>query len=198
MTTTSPQMLAISTYKSQQLNFFKKTLIACCAIASFALSLGVSLVSHAADDNQALQEIEALKTEIVKLNATFKQLEKEYLYPPSVDAALFVSVDTGQFFKLNNIEARIDDKPVAGHFYTKKQQEALAKGGIQRLEEFQLRPGEYQLVITVIGEDTQGNTIKRGITHTFEKTKQAIGLELQLQDSVDTLGVQLNIKTWQL
>lgn len=198
MTATSPYTQALYALKNLQQAHLNKAIISLCAVAACALGLGVSVPSHAAEPSSTLQEIEALKTDIVELNATFKQLEKEYLYPPSVDTALFVSVDTGQFFKLTNIEARIDNNPVAGHFYTEKQQEALAKGGIQRLQEFQLKPGQYELVITVIGEDTQGNTIKRGVTHTFEKTKQAIGLELQLKDSVKTLGVQLDIKTWQL
>ena len=196
MTVTSPYQQAVYALRAFQRTHSIKTALSLFAMTACALSL--NMPTYAAEPSGTLQQIEALKTDIVELNATFKQLEKEYLYPPSVDAALFVSVDTGQFFKLTNIEARIDNNPVAGHFYTEKQQEALAKGGIQRLQEFQLKPGTYELVITVIGEDTQGNTIKRGVTHTFEKTKQAIGLELQLKDSVKTLGVQLDIKTWQL
>lgn len=172
----------------------RQGLIACACLVGFS----APLLTQAATPSVTNEDIENLKTDIVKLNATFKQLESEYLYPPSVDTAIFVSVDTGQFFTLQNIEARIDGTPVAGHFYTDKEQQALSKGGIQRLEELQLKPGSYELVITVIGEDSQGQVIKRGITHEFEKTNQAIGLELELQDNADTMGLKLGIKTWQL
>jgi hypothetical protein len=147
---------------------------------------------------QTPASIEKLKTDIVQLNAEFRNLEQEYLYPAAVDAALFVSVDTGQYFQLEAIEARIDDQPVVGHFYTEKQREALTKGGIQRLRQFHLKPGEHQLVITIIGQNSEGETIKRGITHQFTKTAASIGLELKLIDSEKSLSVAPEIKTWKL
>lgn len=144
------------------------------------------------------QAIEQLKSDIIELNAQFKNLEQEYLYPPSVDTALFISTDTGQYFKIKSIEARVDDKPVVGHFYTDKQQSSLAKGGIHRLGEFHLKPGAHQLVVTVIGEDANGQSIKRGLTHDFEKTQQAMGLEVKIMDSTKSFAVDLDVQQWQL
>ena len=148
--------------------------------------------------SQTPASIEQLKSDIIKLNAEFRNLEQEYLYPAAVDAALFVSVDTGQYFKLEAIEAKIDDQPVVGHFYTEQQREALMKGGIQRLRQFHLKPGDHQLVITIIGKDSEGNTIKRGLTHNFTKTAASVGLELKLIDNEKSLSVAPEIKTWKL
>ena len=146
----------------------------------------------------SLEEIEQLKTDIIELNAEFKQLEQDQLYPASVDTALFVSVDTGQYFQLEAIEARVDDQPVIGHFYTDKQRGALEKGGIHKLSQIHVKPGQHQLVITVIGKTPDGQSIKRGITHDFEKTKDSLGLELQLFDSLKNLSMEMRIKTWSL
>ncbi len=175
----------------------KHTIFQSIIIAAFSAFTTFSVVSHAASNNTPAT-IEQLKTDIINLNAEFRNLEQEYLYPASVDAALFVSVDTGQYFQLEAIEAKINDQPVIGHFYTENQREALAKGGIQRLRQFHLKPGEHQLVITIIGKDTQGNTIKRGITHNFTKTSSSIGLELKLIDSEQSLSVAPEIKNWTL
>lgn len=142
--------------------------------------------------------IEQLKTDIINLNAEFRNLEQEYLYPASVDAALFISVDAGQYFTLEAIEAQINDQPIVGHFYTEQQRQALAKGGIQKLRQLNLKPGQHQLVITIIGKDAEGNSIKRGLVHSFTKTSASLGLELQLIDSARSLSVEPKIKTWTL
>ena len=58
----------------------------------------------------SLEEIEQLKTDIIELNAEFKQLEQDQLYPASVDTALFVSVSA-----LNNVDFPTLGKPTIPH-----------------------------------------------------------------------------------
>lgn len=173
-----------------------KLLLTCGLLGSTLIAQGKPL--QPATSTEDLAEIEQLKGEIIELNAEFRNLEEAYLYPASVDTALFVSVDTGQFFELEAIEAKVDDQPVVGHFYTPSQRQALAKGGIQRLRQFYLKPGDHQLVVTIIGQDQEGNTVKRGIVHDFTKTSSAIGLELKLTDSEKSLSIEPEIKTWDL
>ena len=175
------------------------------ALSILCFGISLSLIANtqaqtSTNTAQTLSEkaINDLKTDIVELNAEFKNLEEQYFYPDAVSAALFISLDTGQFFTLESIEAQVDEKPVIGHFYTEKQLVALQKGGIQRLGQFTLKPGPHDLVITVVGKNENGDTIKRGITKTFDKTNAAIGLELKIKDSVEKLAVELELKTWQL
>ena len=50
-------------------------------------------------------------------------------------------MDVGEFFALDTVELRMDDKQVTKYLYTPREAEALLKGGVQRLYLGNLRVG---------------------------------------------------------
>ena len=72
--------------------------------------------------------------------------EEELLFPANTQVAVFVSMDIGEFFALDSLTLKIDNKEVANYLYTPREAEALLKGGVHRVYLGNLKVGEHQLV----------------------------------------------------
>mgnify|MGYP001296144850 CR=1 FL=1 len=73
--------------------------------------------------------IQDLKGDVIKLNRDLLVLEEELLFPANTQVAVFVSMDVGDFFDLDSVQLRIDDKPVSNYLYTEREVAALLRAG---------------------------------------------------------------------
>jgi hypothetical protein len=106
-------------------------------------------------------------------------------------------MDVGEFFALDTVELRMDDKQVAKHLYTPREAEALLKGGVQRLYLGNLRVGEHELVALFTGKGPQGQDYSRGANVKFEKSVGAKYLELKISDRTSKRQPEFQIKDWE-
>jgi hypothetical protein len=83
-----------------------------------------------------------------------------------------VSLASGDTFRLDSVEIQLDGKPVAHHLYTFKELEALQKGGVQRIYTGNVRSGEHDLQVLVIGKTGGGADLRK--TELF-KVNKAVG-----------------------
>ena len=90
--------------------------------------------------------MQELKKDVVDLNKELFVLEEELLFPANTQVAVFVSMDIGEFFALDSLSLKIDNKEVANYMYTPREAEALLKGGVHRVYLGNLKVGEHQLV----------------------------------------------------
>ena len=149
-------------------------------------------------DTRALdEEIQAIKQEVVNLNRDLFILEEELLFPANTQVAVFLSMDVGEFFALDTVELRIDDKQVAKHLYTPREAEALLKGGVQRLYLGNLRVGEHELVALFTGKGPQGQDYSRGADLRFEKSVGAKYLELKISDRKVKRQPEFIVRDWE-
>lgn len=149
-------------------------------------------------DTRALDEqIQAIKKDVVDLNRDLFILEEELLFPANTQVAVFLSMDVGEFFALDTVELRLDDKQVAKHLYTPREAEALLKGGVQRLYLGNLRAGEHELVALFTGKGPQGQDYSRGAQLKFEKAVGAKYLELKISDRQSRRQPEFIIKDWE-
>jgi len=103
--------------------------------------------TESATDTRGLdQDIQGLKKDVVDLNRDLFVLEEELLFPANTQVAVFISMDVGDFFQLDAVTLKIDQKEVANYLYTPREVEALAKGGVQRLYIGNLKAGPHELV----------------------------------------------------
>src|SRR5262245_55635247 len=152
----------------------------------------------AAPDTRALdEEIQSIKKDVVDLNRDLFVLEEELLFPANTQVAVFLSMDVGQFFALDTVELRLDDKQVAKYLYTPREAEALLKGGGQRLYLGNLRVGEHELVALFTGKGPQGQDYSRGANTRFEKSVGAKYLELKISDRKIKHQPEFTIKDWE-
>jgi hypothetical protein len=152
----------------------------------------------AAPDTRALdEEVQAIKKEVVDLNRDLFVLEEELLFPANTQVAVFLSMDVGEFFALDTVELRVDDKQVAKYLYTPREAEALLKGGVQRLYLGNLRVGNHELVALFTGKGPNGQDYSRGAQLKFEKSVGAKYLELKISDRQRKRQPEFEIRDWE-
>ncbi len=143
------------------------------------------------------QEVQELKKDVVELNKDLFVLEEELLFPANTQVAVFVSLDVGEFFAVDSVTLKIDDKEVANYLYTAREAEALIRGGVQRMYVGNLKVGKHELVAFFTGKGTHERDYKRGATLNFDKGIGAKYLELQISDRVRKQQPEFVIKEWE-
>jgi len=164
------------------------------AAASAAAPAAAASAPDAATLDGRVQDI---KSDVIKLNRDLLVLEEELLFPANTQVALFVSMDVGKLFELDSVQVRLDDKVVASYLYTPLEVQALHRGGVQRVYLGNLRTGEHELVAFFTGRGPHERDYKRGATVRFEKRTDAKYIELRIQDSMNKLQPEFDVKVWQ-
>jgi hypothetical protein len=143
------------------------------------------------------QDIQSLKKDVVDLNKDLFVLEEELLFPANTQVAVFLSVDVGDFFALDSVQLKIDQKEVINYLYTPREVEALLKGGVQRLYLGNLKVGQHELVAFFNGKGPNERAYKRGASIRFDKGVGAKYLELKIDDRQKKLEPEFEIKDWE-
>ena len=142
-------------------------------------------------------EVQDLKKEVVDLNKDLFILEEELLFPANTQVAVFVSMDVGEFFALDSLQIKLDDKEVSNYLYTPREAEALLKGGVQRVYVGNLKTGPHELVAFFAGKGPNARDYRRGATLKFEKSVGAKYLELRISDRQRKAQPEVEIKDWE-
>lgn len=137
----------------------------CCRQIGFILGISLLALNAAAYGQEISKEqikgldeqVQEIKSDVLGIAAELNQLEEKLLYPSNTQVAVFVSLAGGETFRLDSVEIRLDGEPVAHHLYTFKELEALRKGGVQRIYTGNVRSGEHDLQVRVLGK-TGGGT----------------------------------------
>jgi hypothetical protein len=166
--------------------------------AGAAADAGASGDAATAPDTRALdQEVQGLKKDVVDLNRELFVLEEELLFPANTQVAVFVSMDVGDFFALDSVTLKIDQKEVINYLYTPREVEALLKGGVHRLYLGNLKVGKHELVAFFSGKGPNDRDYKRGATLKFEKGIGAKYLELKINDRQRKQQPEFEVKDWE-
>jgi len=143
------------------------------------------------------EQIQDLKKQVVDLNKDLFVLEEELLFPANTQVAVFVSMDVGDFFGLDSVTLKIDDRDVSNYLYTPRETAALLKGGVQRLYVGNLKAGEHELVAFFSGKGPNERDYRRGASIRFEKGIGAKYLELKITDKVRRQQPEFEIRDWE-
>jgi hypothetical protein len=132
------------------------------AIAMLILSFPAFAEEISREQIKGLDEqVQEIKSDVLGIAAELNQLEEKLLYPSNTQAAVFVSLVSGETFRLDSIEIQVDGKPVAHHLYSFKELEALQKGAVQRIYTGNVRSGEHDLQVLVIGKTGGGTDFQK-------------------------------------
>ena len=152
----------------------------------------------AAPDTRGLdQEVQGLKKDVVDLHRDLFVLEEELLFPANTQVAVFLSMDVGDFFALDSVQLKIDQKEVINYLYTPREVEALLRGGVHRLYLGNLKVGKHELVAFFSGKGPNDRDYKRGASLSFEKGIGAKYLELKINDRQRKQQPEFEIKDWE-
>lgn len=143
------------------------------------------------------EDVQGLKKQVLDLNRDLFLLEEELLFPSNTQTAVFISMDVGEFFGLDSVELKIDDKDVANYLYTEREAEALVKGGVQRLFIGNLKAGEHELVAVFTGQGPHTRDYRRAASVVFEKGIGPKYIELTISDRATKLQPEFVVKEWE-
>ncbi len=115
------------------------------------------------------EQVQDIKGDVLGISSELAKLEEKLLYPSNTEVSVFISIPEGETFRLDSVEIQMDGKPVAHHLYSFKELEALQKGGVQRIYTGNVRSGEHDLQVIVIGKTGGGTDFKK--TERFKVNK---------------------------
>ncbi len=161
------------------------------------LSIAAPTLADEVNDPALGDEIEQLKDEVLDLNRELFLLEEELLFPANTQVAVYLSMDTGNFFALDSVQLSIDDKEVAKYLYTEREVDALYRGGVHRVYMGNVKAGEHELVAVFTGVGPHGRDYRRATSIDFEKGLGARFLELSITDSGAALQPEFAVRMWE-
>jgi hypothetical protein len=95
------------------------------------------------------------------------------------------------------VQLKVDDKEVANYLYTEREQEALKRGGVQRLWLGNLKAGEHEVTAFFTGQGPHERDYKRGTTLQVEKGVGAKYVELRITDAVSKQQPEFAVRVWE-
>ncbi len=163
------------------------------------LLTGLALLSALAQGEETAvlsEDIQSIKQQTLELNRDLFILEEELLYPSDTQLSVFLSVDVGEFFKLDAVKLSIDGKVVTHYLYTDRQLSALRRGGVHRLFLGNMKSGEHEIVAVFTGFGPKGRDYRRGTQLVIDKQSGPKHLELKIVDSTETRQPDFVVKEW--
>ncbi|WP_339798843.1 AraC family transcriptional regulator [uncultured Marinobacter sp.] len=146
------------------------------------LALAITLPAQADDDQPVAQSVEDLRRQVIQLNRDLFVLEEDLLFPASTQFAVFLSVDAGEFLRIDSVKLKVGNTIVASHLYTDRQVDALQRGGMQRLYMGNLRTGTHEVTVFVEGIGPENRAYKKAATRQLEKGTDTATLEVRISD----------------
>jgi hypothetical protein len=143
------------------------------------------------------EDVQGLKKQVLDLNRDLFLLEEELLFPSNTQTAVFVAMDVGEFFGLDSVELKIDNKAVANYLYTEREASALVKGGVQRLYIGNLKAGDHELVAVFTGGGPHARDYRRATSVKFEKGIGPKYIELTISDRASKQQPEFVVKEWE-
>ena len=134
------------------------------------------------------EQVQEIKSDVLAIAAELNQLEEKLLYPSNTQVTVFVSLASGETFRLDSVEIQLDGKPVIHHLYTFKELEALQKGGVQRIYAGNVRTGDHDLQVSVIGKSGGGSGFRQ--TERFKVQKDLGPKIVEVSLSAQSIGLK--------
>ena len=142
------------------------------------------------------EKVQSLKKDVLDLSKDLSHLQDELLTPASTKISVFVSIDPQDTLKLDSVQLQLDNRTVANYLYNSDEQQALQRGGVQRLYLGNVTIGPHQLSASFIGKDAKGKESRGSVKSPFEKTLSAKFVELKVSQDEDKTP-QLIVKEWE-
>ena len=150
------------------------------------------------EDTRALDEqIQSLKKDAVDLNRELFMLEEELLFPANTQAAVFLSMDVGEFFAIDSVQVQNRQQGSDQLSLHAARGRSPAAGGVQRLYLGNLKVGEHELVAMFTGKGPNEHDYRRGAAMRFKKAVGAKYLELKISDRQRRGQPEFEIKDWE-
>jgi hypothetical protein len=168
---------------------FLLILLACGVTAQ---SIAQEAQSRTRQEMRSLDEqVQEIKSDVLGIAKDLSLLEERLLYPSNTQVAVFVSLATGESFRLDAVQVAIDGELVTHYIYSFKELEALQNGGVQRVYTGNVRTGSHELTVSVDGMLPSGKEFSSSRSFTFSKDVDPKLLGLTLAAAGGAASIEL-------
>lgn len=141
------------------------------------------------------EKVQSLRKDVLDLSKDLAHLQDELLTAGSTKVSVFVSLDPKETLNLDSVQLLIDNRPVANYLYSAAEQEALRRGGVQRLFLGNVAVGPHQLTASFIGRDAAGRERRATVSQAFDKSMAAKFFELKASEG--STDARMAVKEWE-
>lgn len=124
------------------------------------------------------EQVQDIKKDVLSISADLNLLEEKLLFPSNTQISIFVSLADGISFEPDAIKLKLDGENVADHIYSFKEVDALKRGGVQRVYTGNVRTGDHNMQVSVIGKsggseksDIASHSVIKGVGPGFVEIK---------------------------
>ena len=150
------------------------------ALCSFSAAYGEDITKEELKGQD--EQVQDIKSDVLSISAELQKLEEKLLYPSGTEVSIFVSLAEGLTYRLDSVEIRMDGNPIARHVYSFKELEAMGKGGVQRIYTGNIRSGDHDLSVSVLGKTKGGSDLRKSERFKISKEVAPRIVELSLSD----------------
>lgn len=133
------------------------------------------------------EQVQEIKQDVLAISAELNQLEEKLIYPSDTQLAFFVSIEKGSDFQPDAIKLKLNGEDIAHYIYSYKEVDAMHRGGVQRVFVGNVRSGQHNLDVSVLGKDN-GSKTTEAASHTVNKRVGPQIVEIKLSAS----GIRFN------
>ena len=137
-----------------------------------------------------------LERRLLQLERDLARLEADLAAPPDARLGVYLEVDTGVLLDLQAVTLELDGHPLAAALYRANENDALERGGVDRLYLGTIDPGEHRLTIIVTGIGPHRRPYRLGHAHTFRKAPGPLNLVVRLADDGRRLQPRIEVRPW--
>ena len=141
-------------------------------------------------------EVEQILNDVAALGAEMAILEESRELSSQNQLLVLVSMDHSAFFRLEAIQLNIDDRTVSYHQYEGAEQDALMKGGSQRLFWDDIPPGRHQLSVSLFGRVPNDPDFQREVTQMIVTGVGRRVVELRVATGANQAFPDFFVKEW--
>ena len=158
-------------------------LIIVTVIASLLLTTTAHAEEVSKEQMKGLDEqVQEIKSDVLEIATELNHLEERLLYPSNTQVAVFVTLKADDTFLLDSLDLSINGEAVVHHIYSYKEIEALKRGGMQRIYTGNLRSGEHEVQVTMLGKTKEDSDLNRSESFLIEKSVGPKAVEIILSD----------------
>ena len=116
------------------------------------------------------EQVQEIKGDVLAIATELNHLEERLLYPSNTQVAMFVTLKADDTLLLDSLDIRINGESVAHHIYSYNEIEALKRGGMQRIYTGNLRSGDHEVQVTMLGKTKGGSDLSRSGSYWIKKS----------------------------
>ena len=142
------------------------------------------------------QRVVDIKREMLDLGKDMHIFERFRVFPDDTRLSLFLAMDVGEFFTLDSVKIKLDDKVVVEQLFHHHESTGFERGAAFRVHVGNYDKGRHNLVAFFTGTGPRGRAYKRGLEYKIDKGDHEAFVELRISDREQRLQPEFLVKQW--